>query len=110
MLELVYLTILSFQHNGDLGIRVEYEDLSARCHKEYYISHNRSVYLLELSKLMLPSAMLQLAASGMGNIWKSSEISLTLKLRIYQVAVCSVVMYRSEAWIWNEALEKKLKC
>ena len=45
----------------------------------------------------------------MGNIWKSSEISLTLKLRIYQAAVCSVVMYGSEAWIWNEALEKKLK-
>ena len=58
------------------------------------------------------NARLQLASSrysGMGNIWKSSEISLTLKLRIYQAAVCSVVMYGSEAWIWNEALEKKLK-
>ena len=43
------------------------------------------------------------------NIWRSSEISLTLKLRIYQAAVCSVVMYGSEAWIWTEALEKKLK-
>ena len=53
------------------------------------------------------NARLQLASSrysGMGNIWKSSEISLTLKLRIYQAAVCSVVMYGSEAWTWNEAL------
>ena len=47
--------------------------------------------------------------SGMGNVWRSSEISLTLKLRIYQAAACSVVMYGSEAWIWTEALEKKLK-
>jgi hypothetical protein len=58
------------------------------------------------------NARLQLAASrysGMGNIWRSAEISLTLKLRIYQAAVCSVVIYGSEAWIWTEALEKKLK-
>ena len=36
------------------------------------------------------NARLQLAASRyscMGNIWRSSEISLTLKLRIYQAAV-----------------------
>ena len=55
------------------------------------------------------NARLQLAASGMGNIWKSSEISLSLKLRINQAAVCLVVMHVSEAWIWAEALEKELK-
>ena len=45
----------------------------------------------------------------MGNIWRSSKISLTLKLRIYQATDCSVVMYGSEAWVWTEALENKLK-
>ena len=34
---------------------------------------------------------------------------MTLKLRIYQAAICSIVMYGSEVWIWTEALEKKLK-
>ena len=58
------------------------------------------------------NARLQLATSrynDMWNIWTSSEISLTLKLRIYQAAISSVVVYGTEAWIWTEALEKKLK-
>ena len=42
------------------------------------------------------------------HIWKSSELSMALKLRLYAAAVVSVLVYGYEAWAMNEGLCKKL--
>ena len=41
-------------------------------------------------------------------IWKSSELSVALKLRLYAAAVVSVLIYGCEAWQMTEGLCKKL--
>ena len=40
--------------------------------------------------------------SSLGHIWKSKEIGMALKLRLYAAAVLSVLIYGCEAWVMTD--------
>ena len=44
--------------------------------------------------------------SRLCHIWKSKELDITLKLRLYAAAVVSVLVYGSEAWPVSDKVTK----
>ena len=36
------------------------------------------------------------------HVWAAEELSLDLKMRLYRAAVCSILVYGSEAWFLND--------
>lgn len=43
------------------------------------------------------------------HLWSASALGLRLKLRLYEAAVCSMLVHESEAWVLSEGLCKSLR-
>ena len=42
-------------------------------------------------------------------LWKSKQLSITLKCKLYRALVLSVVLYSSETWTMNKSTQRKLE-
>ena len=52
--------------------------------------------------------MAQVRHGKMRHIWKSKDLHLRLKMRLYVSAVCSVMIYGSEAWKLDDQTKRAL--
>ena len=46
--------------------------------------------------------------SDFSNIWRNKQLATTLKCKLYRAFILSAVLYSSETWTINKALEEKL--
>ena len=42
-------------------------------------------------------------------LWKSKQLSIPLKCKLYRALVLSVVLYSSETWTMNKSTQRKLE-
>ena len=93
---------------SDDNIKVQGSDLEEVEHFKYlgsYISANSNIEKEISTRIGLAAH----AFSGLRNIWKSTILQTSTKLKIYKSNVRSVLLYASETWRTNKKIESRLR-
>ena len=80
------------------------------------VNYYRAIYLGSLFQVdgdQMPDirrriAMAMQRAGKLRHVWAAEELSLDLRMRLYRAAVCSILVYGSEAWFLNDKACKAL--